>query len=77
MMQTLRRVAASLGSILDTVAILHDDPLHAGNKLSPYYGDPAAANRLENILDPAPYLVLDLEPETENKNSQSFKCSQP
>jgi 4-amino-4-deoxy-L-arabinose transferase-like glycosyltransferase len=32
---------------------------------------------LDDILDPAPYLNLGLEPETENKNFQSLKCGQP
>ncbi|MGB8984895.1 MAG: hypothetical protein WCC12_23725 [Anaerolineales bacterium] len=31
----------------------------------------------DDILDPTPYLNLGLEPESENKNSQSLKCEQP
>jgi len=32
---------------------------------------------LEDILDPTPYMNLELEPRTENENSQSLKCKQP
>ena len=33
--------------------------------------------RLGNLLDPAPYLNVELKPETDTENSQPLKCSQP
>jgi hypothetical protein len=32
---------------------------------------------LEDMLDPAPYLNVELKPETDTENSQPLKCSQP
>ncbi|HEX6269047.1 MAG TPA: hypothetical protein VFZ43_02325 [Anaerolineales bacterium] len=122
---------------IDSVAVLHEDPLNPGQKVWSYYSSMSPANgrgsyviedfplgaagvpvkagqligyqgtwsgkpfwprwmhvhfavlraedgndfpvelRSEAMLDPRPYFNLRLEPQTENENTQSLKCSQP